>query len=129
MITSPAAVDDQRRLADRLQIFERLLLRCAPFADRLDLGAGATFSLTSGSRLLLRSQALRNSRPQPGSSGLREMHAKPEMIGLVMIAPKISCASGVSVAIPRRRGPVPTKTSRLEVGRRSAMSCATKPPI
>jgi hypothetical protein len=33
-----AAVHDQRRLADRLQIFERLLPRRAPCGDRLDLG-------------------------------------------------------------------------------------------
>ena len=58
-----AAVHDQRRLADRLQIFERLLLRRAPFADRLDLG-GAAFSFTSGSRFSVRSRKrLRNSRP------------------------------------------------------------------
>ena len=33
-----AAVHDQSRLADRLQIFERLLLWRAPFADCFDLG-------------------------------------------------------------------------------------------
>jgi hypothetical protein len=45
------AVDDQRRLADRLQIFERLLLRRAPFADRLDLG-GRDFLVDLGIAVL-----------------------------------------------------------------------------
>src|ERR1700729_723355 len=59
----PAAVHDQRRLADRLQIFERLLPRCAPLPIA-SIWAAATFSLTSGSRFSARSRKrLRNSRP------------------------------------------------------------------
>jgi hypothetical protein len=42
-----AAVDDQRRLTDRLQIFERLVPRRAPFADRLNLG-GCDFLVDLG---------------------------------------------------------------------------------
>jgi hypothetical protein len=38
MITSLPPFHDQGRLTDRLQILKRLLLRRAPFADRLDLG-------------------------------------------------------------------------------------------
>src|ERR1700730_10223885 len=80
-----ASVDHQRRLADRLQIFERLLPRCAPFADRLDLG-GRDFLVDFGIAVL-------GAQPEPLEElaacslallGARKVDAKPKMIGLVI---------------------------------------------
>jgi hypothetical protein len=64
-----AAVRDQHRLADRLQIFERLFPRCAPFADRLYLG-GCDFLVNLGIAILgAQPEALEETRAlQPGSS-------------------------------------------------------------
>src|SRR5216683_2938290 len=80
-----AAIHDQRRLADRLQIFERLLPRRAPFADRLDLG-GRDFLVDLGIAVLgAQPEALEElAACSLALRGPREMHAKPKMIGLVI---------------------------------------------
>src|ERR1700722_5622155 len=80
-----AAVHDQRRQADRLQIFERFLLRRAPFADRLDL-RGSDFLVDLGIAVLgAQPEALEELTARSlAPLGLREMHAKPKMIGMVI---------------------------------------------
>src|ERR1700730_7496552 len=80
-----AAVHDQRRLADRLQIFERLLLRRAPFADRLDLG-GRGFLVHLGIAVLgAPSEALEElASCSLALLGMRKVHVKPKMIGIVI---------------------------------------------
>ena len=80
-----AAVHDQRRLADRLQIFERLLLWRAPFADRLDLG-GRNFPVHLGIAVLAaKPEALEElTSCSLALLGMRKVHAKPKMIEIVI---------------------------------------------
>src|SRR6266478_2151235 len=80
-----AAVHDQRWLADRLQIFEGLLPRRAPFADRLDL-RGRYFLVDFGIAAVGAQPEALEERAARGLAvlGLREMYAKPKMIGLVI---------------------------------------------
>src|SRR6266849_7430953 len=80
-----AAIDHQRWLMDRLQIFERFLPRCAPFADRLDLG-GRDFRVDLGIAVLgAQPEALEElAACSLALLGPREVHAKPKMIGLVI---------------------------------------------
>src|SRR5258708_36586061 len=72
-------------MADRLQIFERLLSRRASFGDRLDLG-GCDFLVALGIAVLgAQPEALEELAARSlALLGLREMHAEPEMIGLVI---------------------------------------------
>src|SRR5258705_4992799 len=108
-----AAVHDQRRLADRLQIFERLLPRRAPFADGLDLSR-RDFLVNLGIAVLA-------TQPEPLEElaarslallGAREVHAKPKMIGLVIGGAE----DFLRLRLPSPlRGPVPT-TSFCTVG-------------
>src|SRR3954452_19144566 len=80
-----AAIHDQCRLADRLQIFERLLLWCAPFADCFDLG-WCDFLIHLGIAIL-------GAQPEPleqraaaslASRRLSEMDGEPELVGWVV---------------------------------------------
>src|SRR5258708_7419502 len=72
-------------MADRLEIFERLLSRRAPLADRLDLG-GYDFLVDLGIAVLGAQPEALEELAARGLAllGLREMHAKPKMIGLVI---------------------------------------------
>src|SRR5260370_14495975 len=81
----PAGMPDERRPANRLQLFERLLPWRPPFADRLDLG-GRDLLVDLGIAALGAQPEALEELAAGGLAllGLREMHAKPKMIGLVI---------------------------------------------
>src|SRR5258707_3071746 len=128
-----AAVHYERGLSDVLQVSIGGSFAGAPHFCSAATCAGATFSFDKGSRFCLR--ALCRSRYfLPAAwlcfDGVKKTQSHTSSAGSYL-APKISCASGVSDAIPSPLlWPVPTSMSfRTRSGRSMVNCCATKPPI
>src|SRR6267378_5751671 len=125
------AVDDQRRLMERLQIVEGVCARGAPLGECFELRRRHLLVHLGIAALSAPTEAFQiGAASCLAGFGWGEEDAKPQMVRRVVSRAENLLRSGVNEAmLSPLRGPVPTSTRRrTSSGAARANSCATRPP-